>query len=59
MSKIPNELWEYAKQEFEKLEYGEVRIIANETSRGVDVIVENRKRFKKNEGRLLEPTEHY
>ena len=45
--KIPDELWDYARKEYEKLEYGEVRIIANETNKGIDVIVENRKRFKK------------
>lgn len=47
--KIPDEMWEYAKKEYENLEFGEVRIIANESSKGVDVVVEKRKRFQKEE----------
>lgn len=47
MSNIPEELWNYAKNEYDRIEYGEVRIIANESGKGIDVITEKRKRFEK------------
>lgn len=47
MAEMSDEMWEYVKKQYEELDYGEIRLVANEQSKGVDVIVQKRQRFEK------------
>lgn len=45
--KLPEKAIEYIEKKLDDIEYGQVTITKNNESANVDVIVEERKRFKK------------